>query len=335
MSEPWKKKPRGETKCHEAMKIILSFDNLEDKMKSFWSKIDIKGPKECWNWTSTKTKTGYGKINLFSGTTLAAHRISWVIHHNTLIPDNLHICHKCDNPICCNPNHLFLASSAINSYDAVIKGRKGLLNGTVYSNPSKGILKNRDMSNAGKPGHFRTGKILSIQRKKEIIIGFLNCNESAVSFAKNNNITIDLLKFAIKRFFKNVIDRSWLPEPLKSKYGHCKSWKEAKNIKYPYAIEREYSSFISQNERRALIIGVLTNKNISNFMKKYKDKKKYLFVIMNRFFVQNFDRSFLPELLKTRYSHCKSWVEAKELKKKYDEQDRQAAHNQVQPTNSL
>lgn len=54
------------------------------------------------------------------------------------------------------------------------------------------------------------------------------------------------------------------------------------------------------------------------------------------FFKNNMEKSWLPEPLKTRYSHCKSWSEAKELKKEYDEQDRQAAYDYtIQDTDPL
>ena len=74
----------------------------------------------CWNWVSIN-KAGYGMIDI-DGKTYRAHRYSWEAS-NGKIPDGLCVCHKCDNPRCVNPDHLFLATHQENMKDMYDKGR--------------------------------------------------------------------------------------------------------------------------------------------------------------------------------------------------------------------
>jgi hypothetical protein len=88
----------------------------------FWQRV--KKTETCWIWTGSIEKPfGYGTIHShITGKRLGAHRASWMIHKGP-IPENLFVCHKCDNPPCCNPNHLFLGTCADNNRDAWAKGR--------------------------------------------------------------------------------------------------------------------------------------------------------------------------------------------------------------------
>jgi hypothetical protein len=103
--------------------------NLEDR---FWASVDVKGINDCWPWKSGKTVFGYGTLKRnMSDRPVAAHRVSWEIH-NGVIPAGLYVLHKCDNPPCCNPNHLFLGTHEVNIRDMVNKrrhrGAKGFMN---------------------------------------------------------------------------------------------------------------------------------------------------------------------------------------------------------------
>lgn len=86
----------------------------------FWSKV--RRSAGCWEWTASRTKRGYGQFLLTTGRPILAHRMVWVLTHG-VIPDGLYVCHKCDNPQCVRPDHLFLGSQGDNMRDMSAKGR--------------------------------------------------------------------------------------------------------------------------------------------------------------------------------------------------------------------
>lgn len=99
----------------------------------FWAKVEIKDNLSCWNWKASRTKAGYGKFSLGSGKgrSCVASRVSFEISNNSIIPDNLHVLHTCDNPACVNPNHLFLGTHQDNMKDKVDKGRQPRVDGNA------------------------------------------------------------------------------------------------------------------------------------------------------------------------------------------------------------
>ena len=89
-------------------------------------RFDAKAAKSdgCWKWTGVKNPAGYGLINPGGrAPPWLAHRVSWTIHVGP-IPSGMCVLHRCDNPECTNPEHLFIGDYAANAADKVSKGRQ-------------------------------------------------------------------------------------------------------------------------------------------------------------------------------------------------------------------
>lgn len=114
----------------------------EKDIERFFSKIDRDGPfcgklnSKCWSWKMKLDKDGYGRFR-YKNKKRGAHRISYMYFYGN-IDDNLLVCHKCNNPSCVNPDHLYLGTASDNKRDEIESGRtsKGTRNGK-YTHPEK------------------------------------------------------------------------------------------------------------------------------------------------------------------------------------------------------
>ncbi|MFF6966284.1 HNH endonuclease signature motif containing protein [Streptomyces anthocyanicus] len=86
----------------------------------FW--LRVERAEGCWNWQGARSDTGYGHLASDEGPEVLAHRFSYQLHGG-VISEGMVVCHRCDNPACVNPDHLFLGSQRDNVHDMISKGR--------------------------------------------------------------------------------------------------------------------------------------------------------------------------------------------------------------------
>jgi hypothetical protein len=89
-----------------------------------WEKIERRSTAECWEWLGSKTIFGHGVV-LPEGrrTYTSAHRVAYQMYYGVTLPTEMCVLHRCDNPSCCNPHHLFTGTKGDNNRDAASKGR--------------------------------------------------------------------------------------------------------------------------------------------------------------------------------------------------------------------
>lgn len=151
----------------------------EKQVAAFFSKTKRVG--DCLVWTACKNSDGYGQF-MAHPKLWSSHRLAWTLTHGS-IPSGMHVLHKCDNPSCIEPKHLFLGSHADNMRDAWVKGRKTM---------SESFLR---YANSAKPGEKNGRAKLTRQqveeirrcggRQKEVAAKF-GVSKSAVSMIRTN-----------------------------------------------------------------------------------------------------------------------------------------------------
>jgi hypothetical protein len=145
--------------------------NEQYRIRNFWKYV-VKS-NSCWSWLGPKNRRGYGMIgsSLLSAFRTSSHRFSYELHKGK-IPDGLFVCHKCDNPECTNPDHLFLGTPLDNMQDKIKKGRQKVAGCCVSKLTEQDVIDIRKDTTstysqlAEKYGHKSIGGISAIKNGK-------------------------------------------------------------------------------------------------------------------------------------------------------------------------
>lgn len=99
-------------------------DDIEKAGERFAARFErnVNRGEGCHEWTASLNPNGYGRISL-NGRTRLAHRVAWVMANGRDIPDQMVVCHKCDNRRCVRAGHLWIGTAAENLTDMYAKGR--------------------------------------------------------------------------------------------------------------------------------------------------------------------------------------------------------------------
>jgi hypothetical protein len=140
----------------------------------FWEKVNKAGPDECWEWQGARGPAGHGVFTIGSKRdktrkTIPAHRFAYTLEHGT-ISDDKEACHKCDNPPCCNPAHIFAGTHRENMEDMVAKDRsaRGERSGSTKLTDND-VIKIRQLIDCGMK-QAEIGKLYSISQKAVSLI---------------------------------------------------------------------------------------------------------------------------------------------------------------------
>jgi hypothetical protein len=156
-----------------------------NKVRLFWMKVDQTG--DCWNWVAAVNHAGYGLFSVEKKSRLA-HRVSWVIHHGE-IPIGCQVLHKCDNPSCIRPSHLWIGKYVDNMRDMHSKMR------SAHHRYGSKHLPRGEFHHFHNSGHKITREIArkirsEIGTQREVSGKYL-VSKSLVSLIRNNKIWKD------------------------------------------------------------------------------------------------------------------------------------------------
>lgn len=156
--------------------FIVTQDYLSRASERFASKCKING--ECLEWMAARIPAGYGKFVVATGgksSYIYAHRFAyWLKHRANII--GLCVCHKCDNPSCVNPDHLFLGTMAENMQDRDRKGRSGWI-----TNPGRLIVSKKLSEN----DIYAIRKMLAANYKHRVVARIFGVARSTISDINN------------------------------------------------------------------------------------------------------------------------------------------------------
>ena len=156
---------------------------LEPLTRRFWAKVDKRGPDECWEWTARRSAFGYGRVSAAFGK-LETHRLAFFLTHGRWPKPCC--CHRCDNPPCCNPAHLFEGTHADNTRDMIAKGR-GFIPKRERTRPPRGAPRPR-----------RSGAKLNEQQVRDVRANHALCRVSLAELGRRFGVSPGAISFIVK-----------------------------------------------------------------------------------------------------------------------------------------
>ena len=156
------------------------YEFTDRDIRRFWSHVHIAGPLECWPWLDGKSDRGYGKFGN-NGRNLRAHRVAYFLGTGEIPLSDMGVCHACDNPPCCNPDHLFLGTQANNVRDAMAKGRHSCQLRTCMTDEERQIRRRAqkrafDRRRGVRPMSERVGERTSAAKLTDELVREIRCN---------------------------------------------------------------------------------------------------------------------------------------------------------------
>lgn len=172
----------------DAIPIILRSPTLTEKARQRLEQYARQMPSGCIEWGGARNEKGYGNVSFGRARRARSHRVAWALA-NGRDPGALCVCHRCDNPACVNPDHLFLGTKRDNTRDMIAKGR--MISPPVHSGDHHPLR--RDPSRV--PRGERNGMAkLTPEQVREIFLSSLSCTKTQRAFGVSEGTILDIRK---------------------------------------------------------------------------------------------------------------------------------------------